>query len=119
MKRSHLPSASLSANDVERVQKELTLGFLNLSEGFFSQAQMNFEIVLQIDKACADAHWGLMLAKFQIKNEDELSTNPVQFKEVTDSLECKNALELADENLKNIYFSLLENINKINEGENY
>lgn len=119
MKRVYESSAGLSQERKEKVDKELFLGFLNLSDGFFAQAEMNFKLALEFDKTCPDAFWGLCLANFRIKNEEELYSNPVQYKNVLKTEECQKALECANETLKKKYENLLERIYKINEGENY
>ncbi len=119
MKRSYQISSNLDEEDRVSVEKQLQLGYLNLSEGFFEQAKMNFTIAVNIDQKCADAYWGLMLTKLGIKNEDELYSNPLQNKDATKLEECKKAMEFADENTKKIYQQLLEQIDKVNEGEGY
>lgn len=119
MKRTYETSAGLSKELQERVDKELKLGFLNLSDGFFAQAEMNFKLALEFDKTCPDAFWGICLANLKIKNEEELYSSPVQYKDVLKMEECQKALECANETLKKRYENLLERIYKINEGENY
>ncbi len=119
MKREYQTSQGLPNDKVEQTLKELTLGYLNLSDGFFTQAEMNFQLALQFDKKCPDAYWGLMLVKLQLQNEDELFSNPVKNKTATELAECQKALECASEELKKVYDSLLERINKINEGNTY
>lgn len=112
-------SNGLSSEIKEKALKELRLGYLNLSDECFEQAKLNFLLTLQYDSKCADAYWGLMLAKFQISSEDELHSNPVKYKSAIYLPECKQALDNADEDLKNNYINLLERIVRINEGENY
>lgn len=119
MKRTYQTSNKISSEDEIKTTKQLKLGYLNLSENFFEQAEMNFKIALELDGFCADAYWGLMLAKLKVKNEDELYSNPLQNKDATKMMECKKALEFADENTRKIYLQLLEQINKVNQGENY
>lgn len=119
MKRTYECSADLSEELKEKVSKELNLGFLNLSDGFFPQAEMNFKVALEFDKTCPDAFWGLCLVGLKLENEDELYSNPVKYKDVLKMEECHKALENASEDLRNKYESLLERIYKINEGENY
>ena len=119
MKRTYQTSKDLPESEVVKVLKELKPGYLNLSDGMFEQAKMNFLIALQFDSKCSDAYWGLMLVKFQITNEDELFANPVTYKSAIYLPECENALQLADETQKKIYDGLLERIYKINEGDNY
>ena len=55
-----LYQASKSAPEDRKLQvlKELRLGYLNLSEGMFEQARLNFLLALQYDSKCADAYWG-------------------------------------------------------------
>lgn len=119
MKRKHICSSSAEQEKKEEIEKELQLGYINLSDEFFEQAKANFTVALELDPDCADAFWGLMLAKCQIKNENLLLEKPVLYKNICFLPECENALAKADENLKKIYMELLEKINKINEGENY
>lgn len=119
MKRTYQVSSDVPENERPKALKELKLGYLNLSDEMFEQAEMNFLLALQFDKKCADAYWGQMLAKFQIANEDDLYTNPVTYKSAIYLPECQNALQFADENQKKIFDSLLESIYKINEGDNY
>lgn len=119
MKRTYQTSATLSEEMKLKVEKELKLGYLNLSDGFFEQAKLNFLLALQYDSTCSDAYWGLMLEKFQITNEDELFSNPVRYKSAIFLPECEKALQYADENLKKTYQGMLERIYKINEGDNY
>ena len=119
MKRKHQPSANLSDELFEKVSNELKLGYLNLADEFFVQAQMNFMLALEYDPNCADAFWGLMLVKLEVSNEDDLLGKPVQFKIALQMDECKKALELADKATKKQYESLLDRIIKINEGDNY
>ena len=55
----------------------------------------------------------------KLDNEDLLYSNPMANKTATSLLECQNALEYANENLRKKYDDLLERINKINEGDNF
>lgn len=119
MLRTYETSTNLSQELKEKVEKELKLGFLNLEDGFFPQAEMNFMVALEFDQTCPDAFWGLCLVRLQVKNEDELFSNPMQYKDVLKMEECQKALENANETLKKKYENLLERIYKINEGENY
>lgn len=119
MMRSYEPSQNLSKELEEKVKKELQLGFLNLRENFFDQAEINFRLALEFDKTCPDAFWGLMLVKLQLENEDRLYSNPMQFKDALKMEECQKALKFANQNLRNKYDDLLERIFKINEGDNY
>ncbi|MBP3431966.1 MAG: hypothetical protein J6K39_03845 [Clostridia bacterium] len=119
MKRTYQTSQGLPAEVAERVLKELKLGYLNLTDGFFEQAKLNFLLAAQYDEKCADAYWGQMLVKFEMSNEDELFSNPVKYKSAIYLPECQKALELADETLRKKYDNLLERIYKINEGDNY
>ncbi len=119
MKRQHVASDSLSQEEKTKVEKELKLGYLNLADGCFAQAELNFKVSLGMDERCADAWWGLALCKFQISNEDELFIQPVKFKSILFLPECQKALEYASESQKAIFDDLLERINKINQGDNY
>lgn len=119
MKRTYQVSRDLE-KDVEKLAlKELNLGYLNLSEKMFEQAELNFLLTLQFDSKCADAYWGLMLVKFQLSNEDELYSNPVKYKSAIFLPECEKALSFADATLKQKYKDLLERVYKINEGDKY
>lgn len=95
------------------VLKELRLGYLNLSEGMFEQARLNFLLALQYDSKCADAYWGLMLYKLKIKNENQLLDDPLAYKDVMSMTERQNAFTFGDDAQKKIYENLLEEINKI------
>lgn len=119
MKRTYQTSAGLSEENAKRTMQELKLGYLNLNDGFFPQAEVNFKLALEFDKTCADAYWGLMLTKAQCKNEDDLYSNPVIYKGILFIPECKLALESAEKGLRKKYLDLLERITKINEGDNY
>lgn len=119
MKRTYQTSVDLPESEKNKTLKELKLGYLNLSDGMFEQAKMNFLLAIQFDSKCADAYWGLMLVKFQLKNEDELYSNPVVFKSAIYLPECEKALQFAEENQKKKFEDLLERIYKINEGDNY
>ena len=119
MKRTHQPSQDLPKEIFDRAVKELKLGYLNLQDGFFQQAKMNFLLSLEYDPKCADAFWGLMLVKLEMQNEDDLMSKPMQFKKAQFMEECQKALEYADEVSKKQYENLLERIIKINEGDNY
>ncbi len=119
MKRQYEASEHLSPEDEAKVLKELKLGYLNLSDGAFEQAKMCFMLALQYDSKCADAYWGLMLVKFQIKNEDVLETEPLTYKVALALPECQNALQFASDKQQAQYQNLLERIVKINEGDNY
>ena len=119
MKRQYETSENVSSEDAEKVLKELRLGYLNLSDGAFEQAKMCFTLALQYDSKCADAYWGLMLEKFQIKNEDVLETEPVLYKSALALPECQNALQFANEKQLAQYQNLLERIEKVSEGDNY
>ncbi len=119
MKRTYQISADVDPSVKERAEKELQLGYLNLSDGFFEQAEMNFNVTLSVDPNCADAYWGLMLIKLGLKNEDELFSDALKFRSAPFLPECEKALALADEGLKNKYNSLLERIYSINEGDKY
>lgn len=110
MKRHFECSQNLSEDVKIKVEKELELGFLNLSEKFFEQAKMNFEVAKNIDKKCPDAFWGLMLVKVKAENEDFLYREPEKFRKVLKFRELKLAREFASENLRKKYDDLLQNI---------
>ena len=103
----------------EKLLRELKLGYLNLSDGLFDEAQMCFDVALCFDENCAEAFWGKMLAKLQVKEEDFLNSQANDFKLATQLVECEKALKLASEEQKKVYENLLAQINKINQGENY
>ena len=119
MKRKYQASQNLNEVEREDVEKELKLGYMNLSEHLFDQAKMNFLLALQYDSACADAYWGLMLEKCKIANEEELYQNPVKYKDVVYLNEYESAMTFAEEGQKSAYDQLLERIYAIKEGENY
>lgn len=119
MKRQYEASASISPEDEGKVIRELKLGYLNIADGAFEQAKINFMLALQYDSKCADAYWGLMLVKFQITNEDLLETEPLTYKVALALPECQNALQFASDKQLAQYKNLLERIEKINEGDNY
>ncbi len=119
MKRTYQTSVDLPESEHKKTLDELKLGYLNLSDGMFEQAKLNFLLALQYDSKCADAYWGLMLCKFQIKNEDELYSDPVTYKSVLYLPECEKALEFAEENQRKQFDGLLERIYQVNEGDNY
>lgn len=117
--RFYQASKSVSPEQQSSVLKELRLGYLNLSEGMFEQARLNFLLALQYDSKCADAYWGLMLYKLKVKNEGELLKDPMAFKNVMSMPECQNAFTFGDDGQKKIYEDLLEGVNAIVTGENY
>ena len=119
MKRSLFVSENLDEESRSRVLNELKLGYLNLQDEMFKQAKLNFDIALQIDNTCAEAYWGLMLVKFQLKSEELLFTEAVQNKSVIFLPEYAKALEYANETQKKIYENLLERIRDINQGDLY
>jgi len=119
MKRKYQASKDIAEFDKERVNKELKLGYLNLSEHLFEQAKINFLLALQFDSGCADAYWGLMLEKYKIANEEDLYQNPVKYKDIVYLNEYEQAMAFADKDQKNAYNQLLERIYAIKEGENY
>lgn len=116
--RNYQASEGLSKEDAEKVVRELKLGFLNLSEQLFDQAKVNFLLALQYDSHCADAYWGLMLEKFQVRSEHELYENPVTYKEAVYLPEYQNAMEFASEQQRKYYNEILERIYAVNKGEN-
>lgn len=119
MKRTYHASQNVNEETAQRVERELKLGYINLEDGCFEQAKMNFTVALEWDKDCADAYWGLMLEKFQLKDEDELFTDPLAYKSAIYLPECQKALELADKNTANQYKWMLDKIYQINEGDKY
>lgn len=119
MRRSCFVSQGLSEEAQHKCLKELQLGFLNLEDEMFEQADLNFSVALKYDKNCAEAYWGKTLTKFQIKSEDLLYIEPVKYQSVLLLPECQKALELANESQKKIYQNILEKIYLINQGENY
>lgn len=118
MKRRYEASENLKDEEKLKVEKELRLGYLNLSEMLFDQAKINFTLALQYDSACADAYWGLLLCKFQLKNEDLLFENPVAYKDVVFLSEYENAMRFASDEKRNVYNQILERIYAINQGDN-
>ena len=80
MKREY--KVSKDCHNPEGTLKELKLGYINLSDGLFDLAQMNFDMVIHSDPYCADAFWGLILCKYQIRNEDVLLTNATAYKDL-------------------------------------
>ena len=119
MKRQYQTSENVKEEDKNLVIKELKLGYMNLSEGLFEQARQNFLLASQIDQKCADAFWGLMLEKENIKDEDDLFENPVKYKEIVYTEYYDKAMMNANETQKACYNQILERINAINEGDNY
>lgn len=119
MKRSLFINENLSDEDKVRVSKELKLGYLNLEDEMFEQAKLNFDIVLQIDSACADAYWGLMLCKYQLKSEDLLFTEAKTYESAIYLPEYENAMKFAQENQKKIFERVMQRINEIHAGDNY
>ena len=117
--RVYSVSEDLDEVEKKKALKELKLGYMNLSEELFDQAKMDFVLALQYDSKCADAYWGLMLEKCQIRSENDLFINPVKYKEVVFLNEYQNAMKFASEFQKKYYAELLERIYAINEGENY
>lgn len=115
--RNYRASDGLAEEEKQKVVKELRLGYINLSEQLFEQAKVNFMLALQYDSACADAYWGLMLEKFQVRSEHELYDNPVTYKEAVYLPEYQNAMAFADEDQKKYYNEILERIYAINQGE--
>ena len=117
MKRTYQVSAGIA--DKERALKELNLGYLNLEDKMFEQAKLSFGIVLQYDPKCADAYWGLMLAKFQLSNENDLTNNAVLYKTAIYLPEYDNAMKYADKDQKSRFDDMLENVYRINAGDNF
>ena len=117
MKRRYEASESLSEENKVKVEKELRLGYLNLSELFFDQAKLNFTLALQYDSSCADAYWGLMLCKYQAKSEDLLFENPVIYKDVVMLPEYEKAMTFASKEKKKVYDQILERVYAIIKGE--
>ncbi len=116
--RVYCASEDLNEEERTKVIKELKLGYINLSEELFEQAKLNFMLALQYDSKCADAYWGLMLEKCQIRSESELYSNPIRYKEVVFLNEYQHAMEFAGETQKKYYDELLERIYAVNQGEN-
>ena len=119
MKRQYKTSASVLDENKELVEKELKLGYMNLSEELFEAARMDFLLAAELDPNCADAFWGLMLEKENIKDEDDLSENPVKYKEIVYTEYYDKAMANASEEQKSCYNQILERIHAINEGDNY
>lgn len=119
MKRMYQASLGLSEEVELSVIKELRLGYLNLSEGMFEQARLNFIVALTLDNKCADAAWGAMLCKLQAKDEDDLTRDPITYKNAINLPEYKNAIDFADEAQKKIFDSLMEGVIAVNAGDNY
>lgn len=113
MRRTLLCSVSCIEPTRTKVLKELTLGYLNLEDGMFGQAMLNFKLALQYDKTCADAFWGIVLAKCQIKSEDTLFTEAEKFTHIVQLPEFENAIKFAQETQKKQYENLVEPIRKI------
>ena len=112
-------SVSVSAKDPENALRELKLGYINLEDGLFKNAEVDFDMVLLTDPECADAFWGLMLAKKKIRREEALKTNAVLYKDIVKLKEYDKAMEFADETKKALYKNLLSEIHKLNDGDNY
>lgn len=119
MLRTYKFSKNLEEDKQTAVSKELQLGYLNLSDGFFDEAKANFVVALSLDPKCPDAFWGMMLSKSGIKNEDWLIDEAMKYSNIIYLPECKQAIENADDDLKKIYKQLLEEIYKIKEGDKY
>ncbi len=102
-----------------KLQKELKLGYINLQDQMWEQAKLCFNLILQADEKCADAYWGIMLANLELSNENDLSSDPLKFKDVLQMPELRKALQNANQSQTKIYTDILENIIKINVGDNY
>ena len=119
MKRLYEASSGVSEEIKESVVKELRLGYMNLDEGMFEQARINFQLAISLDPKCADAYWGLMLLKLKIQNEDDLTENPVTYKNAINLPEYQKAMETASEEKEKIYDALMEGVRAVNAGDNY
>ena len=119
MKRSLFVTETLNEQDKVQTLKDLRLGYLNLEDGMFDQAKLNFQLVLQADSKNADAYWGLMLVKFQLKSEEMLFSDAMTYKSAIYLPEYQKAMEFAQAKQKKIYENIMKRINQINAGDNY
>lgn len=119
MKRSLYTSETLNEEEKQQVLNELKLGYLNLEDELFEQAKLNFDLVLQIDKTNADAYWGLMLVKFQLKSEELLHLNAMAYKSAVYLPEYQKAMQYALKIQKETFENTMKRINQINAGDNY
>lgn len=119
MKRFYEASSEAQEEVKEKVVKELRLGYMNLEEGMFQQAKINFQLAISYDPKCADAYWGLMLHNLQIKDEDDLMDEPIKFKDSINLPEYQKAMEFADESKKKVYDTLMEGVRAVNAGDEY
>lgn len=119
MKRFYEASENVDGEQKLKVEKELRMGYLNLSEMLFDQAKIDFVLALQYDSACADAYWGLLLCKHKLKTEDLLFDDAMTYKDVVFDKEFESAMRFASKEKKEIYNKIMERIYTINEGENY
>lgn len=119
MKRSLYVSENLSEEEKTQVMKELKLGYLNLEDELFEQAKLNFDLVLQIDSSNADAYWGLMLVKFQLRSEELLFSEAMTYKSAIYLPEYQKAMQYAQKKQKEIFESNMKRIYQINAGDNY
>ena len=119
MKRFYEASSGVDEETAKSVVKELRLGYMNLDEGMFEQARINFQLAISLDPKCADAYWGLMLFKLNIKNEDDLTENPLDYKNAINLAEYKKAMECAGDDKKKIFDTLMEGVRAVNAGDNY
>ena len=112
-------SVSVSAKDPENALRELKLGYINLEDGLFKNAEVDFDMVLLLDPECADAFWGLMLAKKKIRREEALKTNAVLYKDIVKLKEYDKEMGFAEDTKKEHYKNLLGEIQKLNEDDKY
>ncbi|MBP3619656.1 MAG: hypothetical protein J6J24_03245 [Clostridia bacterium] len=113
MKRTLRLSPSCSEEIESSLLKELMLGYYNLEDQMFDQAMMNFKVVIKFDSQCADAYWGLMLAKCQIASEESLFTQAQSYKHIVQLPEFENALKFAQGNQRKQYEGLIAPIRKL------
>lgn len=119
MRRTLQTSSLCAEENKDAAKKELALGYINLSDEMFDQALLNFHLATKLDPRCADAYWGLMLAKSKVRNEELLYSEPVKFKGVVYLEEYRKAMDFAEENQKKQFENLLTQINQVNSGDEY
>lgn len=99
-----------NCKNYEDTLRELKLGYLNIKDGMFDLAQTNFDMVIISDKTCADAFWGLMLCKLQVRDENVFITDAEKYTKIFHLKEYQNAIKYANKEQKATYVNFIKDI---------
>ena len=104
---------SISVDGISTLNNTLERAEISLRDGYFEKAKGYFNKALDINPRCAQAYWGLLLCKYQAKNDADLvDKTSGRISNIENIPEYKNSLKYADKTQLNRFLSTRNSIKR-------